>query len=82
LKGRGVNRLEPFLGVAGVLQWLVASSNLFAARIFRYRENMARVTPFVREVFIVGRDTEPEPSRETGSGPSRTRRRAREERVS
>jgi hypothetical protein len=48
-----VNRLEPFLWVAGVLQWLIAFSNAFAARLFRYRENMAKVTPFVREVFIV-----------------------------
>ena len=48
-----MNRLEVHLRVAGVLQWLVAFSNLFAARIFRYRENIAKVSPFVREVFIV-----------------------------
>jgi len=36
-----------------VLQWLVASSNLFAARIFAYREELAKLSPFVREVFIV-----------------------------
>jgi hypothetical protein len=48
-----MNRLEPHMWVAGILQWLVAASNLFAARLFRYRENMAKVTPFVREVFIV-----------------------------
>ena len=38
---------------AGVLQWLVAASNLYAARIFRYRQEMAKVSPFVREVFFV-----------------------------
>ncbi len=48
-----MNRIEVHLWVAAVLQWLIASSNLFAARIFAYRENIARVTPFVREVFIV-----------------------------
>ncbi len=48
-----MNRLEPYLWVAGFLQWLVAASNLFAARIFRYRQEMAKVTPFVREVFFV-----------------------------
>ena len=30
-----MNRLEPYFWVAGVLQWLVAASNVFAARIFR-----------------------------------------------
>jgi hypothetical protein len=48
-----VNRLEPYLWVAGVLHGLVAASNLAAARIFRYREEMAKVTPVVREVFLV-----------------------------
>jgi hypothetical protein len=48
-----MNRIEAYLWVAGVLQWLVAASNLFAARMFAYRENLAKVTPFVREVFIV-----------------------------
>ncbi len=48
-----MNRLEPYLWVAGALQWLVAASNLFAARMFRYRQEMAKVSPFVREVFFV-----------------------------
>ena len=48
-----MNRLEPYFWVAGVLQWLVAASNLYAARIFRYRQEMAKVSPFVREVFVV-----------------------------
>jgi hypothetical protein len=48
-----MNRLEPFLWVTGVLQWLIALSNLFAARLFHYRENIAKLSPFVREVFIV-----------------------------
>jgi hypothetical protein len=48
-----VNRIDVHLWVAAVLQWLVASSNLFAARIFAYREELAKLSPFVREVFIV-----------------------------
>jgi hypothetical protein len=48
-----MNRLEPYFWVAGVLQWLVAASNVYAARIFRYRQEMAKVSPFVREVFVV-----------------------------
>jgi len=46
-------RIETHLWVAAVLQWLVAVSNLFAARIFADRENIANLTPFVREVFVV-----------------------------
>ena len=48
-----MNRIEVHLWVAAVLQWLVASSNLFAARIFAYREELAKLSLFVREVFIV-----------------------------
>ncbi len=46
-------KLEPYLWAAGVLQWLVAASNLFAARVFHYRQEMEKVSPFVREVFFV-----------------------------
>ncbi len=48
-----MNRLEIHLWVAAILQWLIASSNLFAARIFAYRAEIAKLSPFVREVFIV-----------------------------
>jgi hypothetical protein len=48
-----MNRIEIHLWVAAVLQWLIASSNLFAARIFAYRAEIAKLSPFVREVFIV-----------------------------
>ena len=48
-----MTRIETHFWIAGILQWLVAASNLFAARIFRYRENLTKVTPFVREVFMV-----------------------------
>ena len=45
--------LEPFLWVAGALHGLIAVSNLAAARLYRYRDEMAKVGPFVREVFYV-----------------------------
>ncbi len=53
-----MNRIEVHLWVAAVLQWLIALSNVFAARIFGYRENIATLTPFVREVFIVQKEPE------------------------
>jgi hypothetical protein len=39
--------------VAGVLHLLVASVNFFAFRKFGYRENLQKVSPIVREVFLV-----------------------------
>ena len=39
--------LEPFLWVAEALHGLIAVSNLAAARLYRYREEMAKVSPFV-----------------------------------
>lgn len=45
--------LIPWLWAAGFLQLLVASANIFAPRVLHYRENLARVSPMVREVFIV-----------------------------
>jgi hypothetical protein len=45
--------LETSIALAAVPQLLVATANLFAPRIFRYRENLARVSPMVREIFIV-----------------------------
>ena len=41
------------LRLAGALHLVIAATNVFAAVLFRYRENMARVEPFVREVFWV-----------------------------
>ncbi|BCM88613.1 hypothetical protein IAD21_00454 [Abditibacteriota bacterium] len=38
---------------AGLLHFVIAGTNFFAARLFRYRENMSKVSPFVREVFWV-----------------------------
>ena len=43
----------PYIWAAGVLHLFVASVNFFAIRKFRYRENLAKVSPIVREVFWV-----------------------------
>lgn len=38
---------------AGIVQWLIAGANFFLPRKLRYRENLARLSPMVRQVFIV-----------------------------
>jgi hypothetical protein len=45
--------LVPWIWAAGVLHLLVASANFFAAHKLRYLDNLRRVTPIVRDVFIV-----------------------------
>ena len=45
--------LIPVLRVAAGLQLLIASANVPAVRMFRYRESMAAVPPHVAEVFWV-----------------------------
>ena len=50
------NRLEKFvlyIWVAGALQLLVASANVVAARMFRYRESIRTLPGHVAEVFVV-----------------------------
>jgi len=48
-----MNRLVPYLVAAGVVQWVIAAANIFIPGKLRYGENIARLTPIVREVFIV-----------------------------
>lgn len=45
--------LIPYLWAAGVVQWLIASANLVIPRKLQYAENLARLTPIVRQVFVV-----------------------------
>jgi hypothetical protein len=45
--------LVPFLWVAGGVQLLIASVNFFLPRELDYRGNLAKLTPIVREVFVV-----------------------------
>ena len=45
--------IVPCFWAAGALQLLVASSNVFAARMFRYRESIRALSHHVAEVFVV-----------------------------
>ena len=45
--------LVAYIWVAGVLQLLVASANVFAARMFRYRESIRTLPGHVAQVFVV-----------------------------
>lgn len=45
--------LVPFLWAAGVIQAMVAASNVPAARMFGYREALRAMPTFVAEVFVV-----------------------------
>jgi len=48
-----VKWIVPYIWVAGALQLLVASSNIFAARMFRYRESLRTLPGHVAQVFVV-----------------------------
>jgi hypothetical protein len=45
--------LIPYIWAAGAAQLLVASASLFAPRMLHYRENLAKLAPIVRQIFIV-----------------------------
>ena len=45
--------IVPFLWVAGGVQLLIAGANIGLPSRLRYRENLARLTPIVRQVFVV-----------------------------
>ena len=48
-----MSRVELLIWVAGLLQLGIAAANLLLPRILRYRENLARMSPMVREIFLV-----------------------------
>jgi hypothetical protein len=48
-----MHNLIPFVWAAGGVQLLIASVNFFLPRQLDYRGNLARLTPIVREVFVV-----------------------------
>jgi hypothetical protein len=48
-----MSRVEFLIWVAGLLQLAIAAANLLLPRVLRYRENLARVSPMVREIFLV-----------------------------
>ncbi len=45
--------LVPYIWASGVLHLIVASVNFVAPRMLEYRANLARVSPIVRQIFIV-----------------------------
>ena len=48
-----MGRVAILIWVAGLLQLGIAAANLLLPRILRYRENLARMSPMVREIFLV-----------------------------
>ncbi len=45
--------LVPYIWAAGILQWIIASANIFLPRKLRYAQNIASMSMIVRQVFIV-----------------------------
>ena len=45
--------LIPWVWAAGAVHLLVASANFFAARELRYRDNLQKVTPIIRDIFYI-----------------------------
>jgi hypothetical protein len=48
-----MSRIEILLAVAGILQLVIAAANLVLPRILQYRENLAPVSPMIRQIFLV-----------------------------
>ncbi len=42
-----------FLWLAGFVQVAIASANLFIPKKLNYRENLSRVAPIIRQIFVV-----------------------------
>jgi hypothetical protein len=53
IKEENMRALIPWLWAAGVLQLVIIAANLVLPKKLRCRENLSRVSPMVREVFIV-----------------------------
>jgi hypothetical protein len=48
-----MNPLVPFLWIAGAVHLSIAVSNIWVPGILHYRENLAKLSPIVRQVFVV-----------------------------
>lgn len=48
-----MRHLIPWLWAAGALQLVILAANFFLPKKLQCRENLARVSPMIREVFIV-----------------------------
>ena len=53
VRGFRVKWIVPYIWVAGGLQLLIAISNIFAVKMFRYRESLRTLPAHVAEVFVV-----------------------------
>jgi hypothetical protein len=53
LEEDAMTEFVPWIWVAGGLQLLIASANIVLPKKLAYRENLSRVSPIVRQVFIV-----------------------------
>jgi FtsH-binding integral membrane protein len=45
--------LQSSIQLAGVLQFIIAAANFFAPAKLHYRENLAKVSPIIRQIFTV-----------------------------
>jgi len=48
-----MNAMVPFLWIAGAVHLAIAVSNFWVPGILHYRENLGKVSPLVRQVFVV-----------------------------
>lgn len=48
-----MHALLRLLWLAGFVQWAIAFANVFLPRKLNYRENLSRISPIIRQIFIV-----------------------------
>jgi len=48
-----MNALLLLLWLAGLVQIAIAAANLFLPRELKYQENLERVAPIIRQIFVV-----------------------------
>jgi hypothetical protein len=48
-----MHSLIPLLWLAGLIQVAIASANFFLPKKLQYRENLEKVAPFIRQIFVV-----------------------------
>lgn len=48
-----MNSIVPYLEIAGLVQLAIAGANFVLPKKLRYAENLSRVDPIIRQVFVV-----------------------------
>lgn len=48
-----MNPLVPYIWVAGAVHLSIAAANFVAPSKLRYRENLAKLSPIIRQIFVV-----------------------------